>query len=138
MVSDLSATSKFNSKLFINNTQQSVMLHLTKEQSKHLVRHSTCYFSAIDSITQYLLGTRNKKIRKAQFQTSRHITQGSSQYGINIHWVCNSMSQYVELIMCFQSIHKVMELLYLSLELGQNLLLFHEVGEMNDNRKIVG
>lgn len=51
MVSDLSAMSKFNSKLFINNTQQSVMLHLTKEQSKHLVRHSTCYFSAIDSIT---------------------------------------------------------------------------------------
>ena len=48
------------------------------------------------------------------------------------------MSQYVELIMCFQSIHKVMELLYLSLELGQNLLLGHEVGEMNDNRKIVG
>lgn len=44
MVSDLSEMSKFNSKLFINYTQQSVMLHLTEEQSKLLVRHLPAIF----------------------------------------------------------------------------------------------
>ena len=37
--------------------------------------------------------------------------------------------------MCFQSIHK--GVIISKFGAGKNLLLIHEVGEMNDNRKIV-